>query len=81
MTPKPITLNQAQHDGEQRAAFRHALDEMGVTLGSSSFEWAFARTKSAADHNGQVPAPRIKAIVDEVVSGMETFQDVTETFR
>jgi hypothetical protein len=81
MTPKPITLNRTWQEGEQRAAFRNALDEMGVTLGSSSFEWAFARTKNAADHNGQVAGPRVKAIVDEVVSGMETFQDVTDTFR
>ncbi|HJQ77263.1 MAG TPA: hypothetical protein VJ948_08370 [Acidimicrobiia bacterium] len=81
MTPKPITLNRTMQDGEQRAAFRHALDDMGVKLGSSSFEWAFARTKNAADDNGRVSAPRVKAIVDEVVSGMETFQDVTDTFR
>ncbi|HWB87839.1 MAG TPA: hypothetical protein VG872_01375 [Acidimicrobiia bacterium] len=81
MTPKPITLSQAMKDGEQRAAFRHALDEMGVSLASSSFERAFARTKSAADRDGQVSAPRVQAIVDEVVSGMETFQEVTDTFR
>ena len=81
MTPRQVTLNRTMQDVEQRAAFRHALDEMGVTLGSSSFERAFARTKNAADDNGQVSAPRVQAIVDEVVSGMETFQDVTDTFR
>jgi hypothetical protein len=54
---------------------------MGVSLASSSFERAFARTKSAADRDGQVSAPRVQAIVDEVVSGMETFQEVTDTFR
>ena len=81
MTPKPVTLNRSMEEGEQRAAFRSALDEMGVSLGASSFEWAFARTKTAADHEGLVTAPRIKAIVDEVVSGMETFQGVSDSFR
>lgn len=79
---RTITLDKRMQDGEQRAAFRYALDEMGVTFRSpSSFERAFARTKDAADQNGEVPGDRLQAIVDDVMSGMEVFQDVADSFR
>jgi hypothetical protein len=82
MTNKTITLDWTLKEGDQRVAFQHALDEMGVTLtSSSSFERAFARTKDAADRNGEVPGHRLQAIVDEVVSGMEMLQGVADTFR
>jgi hypothetical protein len=78
---KPIKLDKNLEDREQRAVFQHALDEMGVTLtSSSSFERAFARTKDAADQNGQVRGDRLQAIVDDVVSGMEMLQGVAESF-
>jgi hypothetical protein len=79
---RTITLDKGLQDGEQREAFQHALDEMGVTFASpSSFERAFARTKDAADQNGEVPGDRLQARVDDVVSGMEVFQGVADTFR
>lgn len=79
---RTITFDRTQRDGEQRAAFRHALDDMGVTLeSSSSFERAFARIKEAADSNGEVRGDRLQAIVDEVESGMAVFQGVTDSFR
>jgi hypothetical protein len=79
---RTITLDKGLQDGEQRAAFQTALDEMGVTFTSaSSFERAFARTKDAADVNGQVPGERLQAIVDDVVSGMEVFQGVADSYR
>ena len=79
---RTITVDKKMKDGEQRAAFQHALDEMGVALGSSSsFERAFARIKDAADSNGEVPGPRLQAIVDDVVSGMEVFQGVADSYR
>lgn len=79
---KTITFDKSLRDGEQRAAFKHALDDMGVTLtSSSSFERAFWRTKDAADSNGEIRGDRLQAIVDEVESGMEVFQDVTNSFR
>lgn len=69
-------------DREQRAAFKHALDDMGVTLtSSSSFERAFSRSKAAADRNGAIGHDRLQAIVDEVESGMEVFQEVSDSFR
>lgn len=69
-------------DGDQRAAFQHALDDMGVTLASSSsFERAFTRLKAAADNEGHVSGARFRAIVDEVESGMEVFQGVADSFR
>lgn len=78
---KTITLR-GMKDGEQRAAFQSALDEMGVTFTSaSSFERAFARTKEAADASGEVPGARLQAIVDDVVSGMEVFQGVADSYR
>lgn len=80
---RTITFDRKMKDGEQRAAFQTALNEMGVSFTSaSSFERAFARTKDAADHNGQVQGDRLQAIVDDVVSGMETFQQgVADSFR
>ncbi len=79
---KTITLDRRLGEGEQRRAFQNALEEMGVTFASaSSFERAFARTRDAADRNGEVPGPRLQAIVDDVVSGMEVFQGVNDSFR
>ncbi|HSM45598.1 MAG TPA: hypothetical protein VK969_11330 [Acidimicrobiia bacterium] len=79
---RTITFDRTMQDGDQRAAFRHALDDMGVTLASSSsFERAFTRVKAAADHEGHVSGARFRAIVDEVESGMEVFQGVADTFR
>jgi hypothetical protein len=79
---RTITLDRHMKDGDQRAAFQHALDDMGVMFTSpSSFERAFSRTKEAADVNGEVPGERLQAIVDDVVSGMEVFQDVADSFK
>lgn len=79
---RTITFDKEMRDGEQRAAFQSALDEMGVSFTSpSSFERAFARTKDAADQNGEVTGDRLQAIVDDVVSGMEVFQGVADSFR
>lgn len=79
---RTITLDRSMKDGDQRAAFQHALDEMGVSFNSpSSFERAFARIKEAADDNGEVPGARLQAIVDDVVSGMEVFQGVADSYR
>jgi len=79
---RTITFDRRMKDGEQRAAFQSALDEMGVSFTSpSSFERAFARTKDAADQNGEVTGDRLQAIVDDVVSGMEVFQGVADSFR
>ena len=79
---RTITLDRTMKEGDQRAAFQNALDEMGVTFSSpSAFERAFARTKEAADRNGEVPGARLQAIVDEVVSGMEVFQGVADSYR
>ncbi len=79
---KTITFDRTKQDGEQRAAFKHELDDMGVTLtSSSSFERAFSRSKAAADSNGEIRSDRLRAIVDEVESGMEVFREVSDTFR
>ncbi len=79
---RTITLDKKMKDGEQRAAFQHALDEMGVTLkSSSSFERAFARIKDAVDQNGVLAGDRLQAIVDDAVSGMEVFQGVADSYR
>lgn len=78
---RSITFDKTLRDGEQRTAFKNALDDMGVTLKTaSSFEHAFSRTKEAA-RNGEVGGDRLQAIVDEAESGMEIFQDVADSFR
>lgn len=79
---RTITFDKSQMDGDQRVAFKHALDEMGVTFtSSSSFERAFSRSKEAAARNGEVTGARLQAIVDEVESGMEIFQGVADSYR
>lgn len=79
---RTITFDRTMQDGDQRAAFQSALDDMGVTFtSSSSFERAFSRTKEAADRNGEVRGDRLQAIVDEVESGMEVFQGVADSYR
>ena len=79
---RTINLDKTLMDGEQRAAFKTALEDMGVTLtSSSSFERAFSRTKQAAGRNGVVTDARLRAIVDEVESGMEIFQGVADSYR
>jgi hypothetical protein len=79
---RTINLDKTLMDGEQRAAFKNALDDMGVSLtSSSSFEHAFSRTKAAAGRSGVVTGARLKAIVDEVESGMEIFRGVADSYR
>lgn len=79
---KTITFDKSLQDGDQRVAFKTALDGMGVTFtSSSSFERAFSRSKEAADSNGEVRGDRLQAIVDEVESGMEIFQGVADSYR
>lgn len=77
-----LTLDTQMRDVEQRAAFQSALEDMGVTLtSSSSFERAFARTRLAADENGHVRGDRLRAIVEDAESGMEVLQGVADSFR
>lgn len=79
---RTITFDRTLRDGEQRAAFKHALDDMGVTLtSSSSFERVFSRIKASADSNGEIRGDRLQAIVDEVESGLEVFRGVSDSFR
>ena len=79
---RTITFDRNKQDGEQRAAFEHDLNDMGVTLtSSSSFERAFSRSKAAADSKGQIRGDRLRAIVDEAESGMEVFREVSDSFR
>lgn len=79
---RTITFDKTMLDGEQRLAFKSALDEMGVSFTSaSSFERAFSRTKEAAERDGRVSGARLQAIVDEAESGMEIFQGVADSYR
>jgi isopropylmalate/homocitrate/citramalate synthase len=74
-------MNNTQRDHEQRREFQSALNQMGVSLTSSSFERAFARVREVADQNGEVSKDRMRAIVDDAVSGMEVFQGVADSYR
>ncbi|HET8739929.1 MAG TPA: hypothetical protein VFO17_09370 [Acidimicrobiia bacterium] len=79
---RTITVDTTKKEGEQRAAFKNAMDDMGVTFTSdSSFERAFARAKEAAGRNGEVRGDRLQAIVDEAETGMEIFQGVADSYR
>lgn len=68
-----------KHSG--RAAFKHSLDQLGIEVSDSVFETAFARMKEVADHSGEVRPDQIRAIVEEVVSGIEVLDGVTASFE
>ncbi len=68
-----------KHSG--RAAFQNVLDEVGVELSGPAFEEAFSRMKALADQQGEVSPAQIRAIVDEVVSGIEVLDGVVASFR
>jgi isopropylmalate/homocitrate/citramalate synthase len=70
-----------QRDHDQRRELKTTLDRMGVSLTSSSFERVFARIREIADQSGEVSEDRLKAIVDDAVSGMEVFQGVADSYR
>lgn len=68
-----------KHSG--RAALKHSLATMGVDLNPPAFEKAFLNMKKAADVQGEVSEAQLKTIVDEVVTSLEMFEGVTESFR
>lgn len=84
MDPKSVghngkTIVMGKHSG--RAAFKHSLATMGVDLNPAAFEKAFTQLKAAADGQGEVNEAQMRWIVDDVTSGMEMFEGVTESFR
>jgi 2-isopropylmalate synthase len=68
-----------KHSG--RAAFRHSLDQLGIEASDAVFETSFAKMKEVADRTGEVTPDQIRAIVDEVVSGIEVLDGVTASFE
>jgi 2-isopropylmalate synthase len=68
-----------KHSG--RAAFKFALDKIGIQLDPSTFEAAFRRMKEIADQSGEIPDSQLRAIVDEVVSGIEVLEGVASSFQ
>ncbi len=68
-----------KHSG--RAAFKHSLDELGIEVTDNVFETAFTRMKDVADTSGEVSPDQIRAIVEDVVSGMEVLDGVTASFE
>jgi 2-isopropylmalate synthase len=82
----PVTVGQGtknivmgKHSG--RAAFKHSLATMGVDLNPPAFEQAFTQLKAAADKQGEVNEAQMRWIVDDVVSRLEMFEGVAESFR
>jgi 2-isopropylmalate synthase len=68
-----------KHSG--RAAFRHALDELGLEVSDAVFETSFARMKEVADRSGEVTPDQIRVIVEEVIAGIEVLDGVTASFE
>jgi 2-isopropylmalate synthase len=68
-----------KHSG--RAAFRHSLDQLGIKASDTVFETSFAKMKEVADRTGEVTSDQIRAIVEEVVSGIEVLDGVTASFE
>jgi 2-isopropylmalate synthase len=82
----PVSVGQSadnivmgKHSG--RAAFKHTLAVMGVDLNPTTFEQAFQQLKAAADKQGVVNEAQMKWIVDDVVSRMDLFESVAESYR
>ncbi|MET0696461.1 MAG: 2-isopropylmalate synthase [Acidimicrobiia bacterium] len=68
-----------KHSG--RAAFKHALGQLGIEVSDAVFETSFARMKEMADRSGEVTPDQIRAIVEEVVAGIEVLDGVTASFE
>ena len=68
-----------KHSG--RAAFKHALDQLGIEVSDAVFETSFARMKEVADRSGEVTPDQIRVIVEEVVAGIEVLDGVTASFE
>jgi 2-isopropylmalate synthase len=75
----PDNIVMGKHSG--RAAFKHSLAVMGVDLNPVLFEQAFTQLKAAADQQGMVNEAQMRWIVDDVVSRMDMFEGVAESFR
>lgn len=65
----------------QQADLRQWLSNLGIELGDTAFEKAYARTKEIADRSGAISEGQLRSIVDEVVSGMEVLEGVVASFR
>jgi 2-isopropylmalate synthase len=68
-----------KHSG--RAAFKHSLDQLGIEVTDVVFETSFTRMKEVADRSGEVTPDQIRAIVEEVSSGIEVLDGVTASFE
>ena len=68
-----------KHSG--RAAFKHALGQLGIEVSDAVFETSFARMKDVADRSGEVTPDQIRAIAEEVVAGIEVLDGVTASFE
>ena len=68
-----------KHSG--RAAFRHALDQLGLEVSDAVFETSFGRMKEVADRSGEVTPDQIRVIVEEVIAGIEVLDGVTASFE
>ena len=68
-----------KHSG--RAAFKHSLDQLGIEVSDAVFETSFAKMKEVADGSGEVTPDQIRAIVEEVISGIEVLDGVTASFE
>jgi 2-isopropylmalate synthase len=68
-----------KHSG--RAAFKHTLATLELDLNPALFEKAFTQLKVLADKQGEVNEAQMRWIVEDVTSGVETFEGVAESFR
>lgn len=73
------TIVMGKHSG--RAAFKYCLATMEVDLNPTAFEKAFLQMKKVADIQGEVSENQLRSIVDDVVTGLEMFEGVAESFR
>lgn len=72
------SLIMGKHSG--RAAFKNALDRIGVELTNGDFDQVFARMKQVADQSGAIGDTRLRSIVDEVVSDSEVVHAINQSF-
>jgi hypothetical protein len=75
--PTPPTASNARIE----ETLRGEAAALGVRLNRSSLDRALERVKVVAAKSGEVSTEQIRSIIDEVTSGSEILEAVTESFR
>ena len=73
--------NPPREDQGVREDLADRLGSLGVTLTSVSFERALERARQTRQRTGALSEAQLRSIVEDVVSGTEILQGVTESYQ